>query len=96
MMENIIARKLRITGRVQGVGYRNWMQAYAQELGVDGWVRNRADGSVEALVVGEVAKIEALITAARRGPALAKVLMVKVEEAQGIVPRGQFTRKPTV
>lgn len=91
-----IARKLRITGRVQGVGYRNWMQAYAQELGIDGWVRNRADGTVEALVLGEVEKVEAIITAARRGPALAKVLMVKVEEAQGITPRGQFMRKPTV
>ena len=59
-----------ITGRVQGVGYRDWLVGEARALGLAGWVRNRADGSVEA-VVGDGA--EALTARAWRGPALARV-----------------------
>lgn len=68
-----------ITGRVQGVGYRDWLVAEAQAVGVAGWVRNRADGAVEALVYGETDAVEELLRACRRGPRLAAVS--RIEEA---------------
>jgi acylphosphatase len=67
------ARLLRIEGRVQGVGYRDWILREAQRLGLDGWVRNLVDGSVQALVAGDEAAVEALLTLCRRGPLMARV-----------------------
>ncbi|HEV7268672.1 MAG TPA: acylphosphatase [Falsiroseomonas sp.] len=67
------ARLLRIEGRVQGVGYRDWMIREASRLGLHGWVRNRPDGSVQALVDGEEGAVRMLLTACRRGPSLARV-----------------------
>jgi acylphosphatase len=67
------ARLLRIEGRVQGVGYRDWMLREAGRLGLHGWVRNRPDGSVQALVAGEEAAVQALLTLCRRGPPMARV-----------------------
>ena len=62
------AKRLVISGRVQGVGFRDWMVITAQTLGVCGWVRNRRDGSVEALVDGDTAAVEEFVRACRRGP----------------------------
>ena len=73
--------RLRITGRVQGVGYRAWMLGEARRLGLRGWVRNRADGSVETLVIGEEPAVEAIAAACHRGPRLARVEEVKVSGA---------------
>ncbi len=67
------ARLLRIAGRVQGVGYREWLMRTARRHGLDGWVRNRADGSVEALLSGEEDALQAVLSACRRGPPLARV-----------------------
>jgi len=67
------ARLLRIAGRVQGVGYREWLMLEAHRHGLDGWVRNRADGSVEALLSGEGDALQAVLSACRRGPPLARV-----------------------
>ena len=70
--------RLRITGRVQGVGYRAWMMRQAAGLGLRGWVRNRADGSVEALVIGARESVERLVAACGQGPLGARVTDVTV------------------
>jgi acylphosphatase len=67
------ALSLRIEGRVQGVGYRAWLEGKAAAQGLRGWVRNRRDGSVEALLIGDPAVIMAVAEACRRGPRLATV-----------------------
>jgi len=66
-------RQIRVNGRVQGVGFRYALHDEAQRLGITGWVRNCADGSVEALVQGEAHAVEALLRWARRGPRAARV-----------------------
>lgn len=77
------ARYLRIEGRVQGVGYRYEMQAKARELGLTGWVRNRYDDSVEAVVCGDfMHEIDEIITWARSGPRLANVTRIEVSETE--------------
>lgn len=73
--------RLRIHGRVQGVGYRAALLAQAQALGLRGWVRNRVDGSVEALIHGEAAAGGALQAWARQGPPAARVERVDVADA---------------
>lgn len=87
--------RLTITGRVQGVGYRDWLVDTGQQLGLAGWVRNRIDGSVEALIVGEDAAVGAMIDACRRGPSLARVDEIDVDPVDlDILPEG-FRRLPT-
>ena len=60
--------RLRISGKVQGVGYRIWATRTATRLGLRGWVRNRLDGSVEALVTGAPDAVSAMVEASRKGP----------------------------
>ncbi|MDG5974077.1 acylphosphatase [Hydrogenophaga taeniospiralis CCUG 15921] len=81
--DTTLTRHLRITGRVQGVGYRWHMTDEARRLGLTGWVRNRRDGSVEAVVSGPAGAVHALIEWARRGPSLARVDEVVVGDAEG-------------
>src|SRR5947207_436239 len=78
---------LRVTGRVQGVGYREARRSEALARGIAGWVRNRRDGSVEAVLQGSNAATDALITWARRGPPAARVAGVEVQEAAGELAR---------
>jgi acylphosphatase len=89
----MIVRRLTIRGRVQGVGYRWSMTREAERLGVSGWVRNRLDGSVEAVVAGHAEGVEALIIWAQRGPAGAAVIAVYIEEATGVFDG--FEQRPT-
>ena len=88
--------RLVITGRVQGVGYRDWAVATGQRLGLCGWVRNCADGSVEALIVGEEQAVGRMIDACRRGPPLARVDDIDLEPLDlDVLPDG-FTRLSTI
>ena len=89
------AIRIIVTGAVQGVGYRDWMCAQAAALGVSGWVRNRADGTVEALVHGDAGAVQELLRACRRGPRLAKVTDITEHFAQPPDEPG-FVRRPTV
>ena len=82
--DTTITRHLRITGRVQGVGYRWNMTQAAQRLGLTGWVRNRLDGSVEAVVCGPGEPVQELIDWAQRGPVGARVDGVEVGQAEGV------------
>ena len=80
-------RQIRVSGRVQGVGYRYALRDEAERLGVAGWVRNRSDGSVEALVQGDAHAVQMLIAWARRGPRLAQV-----DELRDAAPQADFDR----
>ena len=86
--------RLRISGRVQGVGYRFWAMRTAARLGLRGWVRNRLDGSVEALVTGNPDSVAAMVEACREGPRGARVTDVTAapEEDDGSVG---FDARPT-
>jgi acylphosphatase len=87
--------RLVISGRVQGVSYRWWTVGEATKRGLNGWVRNRRDGSVEALVSGPAAEVDALIEACRQGPAAARVTNIEVTAEDGAVSSG-FEQRSTV
>ncbi|MGI9503087.1 MAG: acylphosphatase [Geminicoccaceae bacterium] len=79
---------VRIEGRVQGVWYRGWTAQAAERLGLDGWIRNKRDGSVEAVFAGPGAKVDAIIKLCRRGPPLAAVSALHREDYDGEVEPG--------
>jgi acylphosphatase len=83
-----------ITGLVQGVGYRMFVEREAERRPLAGWVRNRRDGSVEAVFSGDEAAVTAMLDACRRGPPMARVENVAVEEYLG-PPLTRFTFLPT-
>src|SRR5258706_12801886 len=74
-------RQVTIRGRVQGVGYRAWVEHQAMARGLEGWVRNRRDGSVEALFAGPADVVAEMIALCRRGPSSARVEAVQEEPA---------------
>jgi acylphosphatase len=74
-------RQVTITGRVQGVGYRAWVEHQARNHNLEGWVRNRRDGSVEALLAGPAEVVADVIARCRRGPSTARVDAVTEEAA---------------
>lgn len=83
-----------ISGRVQGVWYRESMRQEALRLGVDGWVKNRADGTVEAVIAGPAPQIETLLAWAHRGPPLASVAEVRCMPYAGEIAAG-FAKLPS-
>lgn len=86
--------RVRVIGRVQGVWFRAWTQKQALEIGLNGWVRNRRDGSVEALLSGDDADVDRMITACHDGPPAARVDEVLVAVDEGNPPPG-FNLHPT-
>lgn len=84
-----------ISGRVQGVGYRAWTAATARGFRLKGWVRNRIDGTVEAIFSGEESSVNAMLEACKKGPFLARV--DKMEQFESETPAEEsFITKPTV
>lgn len=88
------ARLIRIRGRVQGVGFRDWLLREARAHGLAGWVRNRQDGSVEALLSGDEAAVRDVLSACRLGPPLARVDEL-VESFSEAPDEPGFRRLPT-
>ncbi|MGH6887700.1 MAG: acylphosphatase [Rhizomicrobium sp.] len=87
--------RLRIEGSVQAVGYRYFAMGEARKLGIDGWIRNRSDGTVEALASGTTKAVEAFVAVCMRGPPGARVTNVDLHTADAPTERG-FHRKPSV
>ena len=88
-----MAKRLLICGRVQGVNYRESMRWEAERLGVTGWVRNRRDGTVEAVVAGNASAVETIVAWAHRGPPSARVTSVVVTAEEGAY--AGFEQHPT-
>jgi acylphosphatase len=74
-------RRVMIRGRVQGVGFRAWTEHEARRRALEGWVRNRRDGAVEAVFAGPPETVASIIEACRRGPPLARVEALDVHDA---------------
>ena len=92
----MIAHRVVIAGRVQGVGFREAMVTIAQRVGVSGWVRNRYDGTVEAWLQGEATAVEHVLAWCRRGPPLARVSDLQVLPAEPDPDRRrEFERRPS-
>jgi acylphosphatase len=92
-MSERVTRRLKIRGLVQGVWYRESMRQEAARVRVTGWIRNRADGSVEAVVQGSPEAVDAITAWARRGPQQARVEAVEVSPAEGEFL--SFEKRPT-
>ena len=94
-MATIVSRHVRIKGRVQGVWYRGWTLNNATKHGLSGWVRNRIDGTVEAVFCGPEKQVESMIEACYSGPPSAKVTNVEVK-AGSPVSEASFQQLPTL
>ena len=86
--------QVRIAGRVQGVGYRYWTKRVAGELGLSGWVRNRRDGTVEAVFSGAPDGVAEMLERCRTGPRSAQVTSIDITEGEPEPPPG-FATLPT-
>ena len=95
MAEAATTIRVVITGRVQGVWYRGWTVDEALERGLSGWVRNRRDGSVEALFSGPEAAVRAMIERCREGPPAARVDEI-VELSERAPAEAGFRQRPTL
>lgn len=95
-MEDVTRVRVVVRGRVQGVGFRAWTVAQARTLGLAGWARNRLDGSVEMVLSGPAAAVEAMTAACRRGPLVARVDAVETSAppVDAVYPT-PFERWPT-
>lgn len=95
MSDDITTLRLRIEGFVQSVGFRHFAIEEARKLGLDGWIRNCADGTVEALASGDNAAVEKFVAACMRGPSGARIANVELHKAEPPTDKG-FHRVPSV
>jgi acylphosphatase len=93
--DDLTSLRLRVEGFVQAVGYRNFAIEEATKLGLDGWIRNRTDGTVEILVSGTTKAVEAFVSAAMRGPAGSRVKNVELHNAEPPAEKG-FHRRASI
>lgn len=93
--DEITSMRLRIEGFVQAVGYRNFAMEEARKLGLDGWIRNRTDGTVETLVSGSTKAVEAFIASCARGPAGSKVTGIELHNSEPPTEKG-YHRRPSL
>lgn len=93
--DDLTSLRLRIEGFVQAVGFRHFAIEQANKLALDGWVRNRSDGTVEALISGNTKAVEAFVAACARGPSGSRVTSIDLHNAEPPGEKG-FYRKPTV
>lgn len=91
----MIVRRVVVHGKVQGVFYRGWAVETARAMGLNGWVRNRRDGTVELLLAGHEDALDRMIERCHEGPASALVERVEVTEVEEDVPAG-FAQQATV
>jgi acylphosphatase len=95
LSEDITSLRVHVHGIVQGVGFRDFLLTAAQQQKLDGWVRNRSDGSVDALVSGGTKAVEAFVGFATRGPAGAQVSAVDLHNSEPPAEKG-FIRRPSL
>jgi acylphosphatase len=86
----MVCKRVFLSGKVQGVSFRFHAHETATKLGLNGWVKNLADGRVEMLIAGKEAQVEAMIKWARRGPPAAEVKDVEIHEVKEGVPKEAF------
>lgn len=86
--------RVSVTGRVQGVWYRGWTVATASDMGLRGWVRNRRDGSVEAVFGGDHDAVQDMLSAMQEGPPAARVDGVRTKPDESLLPNG-FEQRPS-
>ena len=91
----MIRRRLVVTGRVQNVFYRDWFGERARSLGLDGWIRNRPDGSVEAVVQGPGEMVDQMIALARQGSPASHVADVQAHDDAPAETLEGFAQRPT-
>ncbi|MEL6265360.1 MAG: acylphosphatase [Pseudomonadota bacterium] len=91
-MSDRVSLRVSITGRVQGVGYRDWTRDHAHGLGLHGWVRNEPDGSVSAVFSGPTAAVDRMIEACRTGPPAARVDDIAIDITDD-APHGPFEKR---
>jgi acylphosphatase len=98
MTEETLVRYVVVEGFVQGVGYRDFTRRAALRVGVSGWVRNRSDGTVEALIAGAPADVEAMLAEMRRGPRGAAVSRLRLGDPgeAGETRTGPFVIRSTL
>jgi acylphosphatase len=95
MTDEIITMNVRIEGDVQGIGFRDFAVREANARKLKGWVRNRSDGSVEALACGPQSVVEAFITACMKGPSGARVTALNISQAEAPTQLG-FVKRPSL
>jgi acylphosphatase len=93
--DDITSLRVHVHGFVQGIGFRDFLVMAAQQQNLDGWVRNRSDGSVEALVSGPTKAVEVFVTNATKGPQGAKVSAVDLHNSEPPAEKG-FIRRPSL